>query len=188
MTKKLINNSGQEFTVLEEYKKPYGKRIFTMWLIQFTESGYTREVYKSNAEKGKAKDPYAVSVMGVGYEGEFEKTFYHTQARRLWSNMIKRCYDPNYSAGYYGKGYTVDGRWLCFANFVKDLPELDNFNLWLAGGYDGNPKYNLDKDLKVAGNKVYSKKCCSFVPEGENKAAGARNGKPYTRNQRLIKK
>ena len=155
-----------------------------MWLIQFEATGYTKEVYTSNASKGKVKDPYTASFCGVGYDGVFNKTPYWKQAKRLWCNMLKRCYDPNYDSGYWGRGITVDSRWLCFSNFLEDLPALGNFDDWLAGFEAGNLKYNLDKDLQVDGNKVYSKECCSFILESVNKAAGARNGKPYTKFNR----
>lgn len=182
---KMKNNLGDEFTVLKEYPKKIGKRVWVMWLIQFQGTGFTKEVYKNNAEKGKARDPYKIAFCGVGYEGEPDKTPYHKQARRLWSNMIKRCYDEKYESGYYGRGYTVSDSWKCFANFLRDLPKLDNFELWLEGFDKNKPTYNLDKGLKVKGNKVYCKECCSFVLESVNKAAGARNGKPFTKKKRV---
>lgn len=181
----LSNNAGDEFEVLREYKKVINKRSFTMWDIRFLSTNTILTVYKSNAEKGKTKDPYKPSFCGVGYQGEFEKVYYWKQAKRLWSNMLKRCYDPNYEQGYYGRGFTVDKHWLCFANFLKDLPTLENFDKWLDGFNEGKGKYNLDKDLKLEGNKVYCKQFCEFVPEGINKAAGARNGKPYTKKKRV---
>lgn len=184
---KLNNNSGEEFVVLKEYiKQPKNQnRSFTMWLIQFTKTGSTREVYKSNGEKGKAKDLYNPSCHGVGYSGDHPKPPYWKTARRLWANMIKRCYDPNYESGYYGRGYTVSERWKCFANFLQDLPELENFKEWLKGFEKGNLKYNLDKDLKVKGNKVYTKECCAFVLESLNKSEGAKNGKPFSKNPKV---
>lgn len=184
---KMRNNAGNYFLVLDEYFKVVGKRRHSMWLIQYCNTGYTTEVYKSNAEKGKAKDPYEPSSMGMGYTGVFDKNRhpYWKQARRLWSNMIKRCYDPNYESGYYGRGITVDTRWLCFSNFLEDVSSLANFELWLLGLESGKDKYNLDKDLTQEGNKVYTRECCSFVPEGINKADGARRGKPYTKKKRI---
>lgn len=182
---KMLNNSGDEFTILKEYSKHIGNRVCVMWLIQFTNTGYTKEVYKNNAKKGKAKDPYEPSIQSKGYEGESNKNLtYYKTARRLWSNMIKRCYDPNYDSGYYGRGYSVSDRWLCFANFLEDVSELDNFDKWLLGFEDQYPRYNLDKDLKVKGNKVYCKACCSFVLESINKSEGAKNGKPFTKKPR----
>lgn len=182
---KMKNNAGDEFEVIREYIAKVGNRTFTMWDVRFLNTNTIKTVYKSNAEKGKVRDPYKPSFCGIGYDGEFEKVVYWRQAKRLWSNMIKRCYDPNYRQGYFGRGYSVDSRWLCFSNFLKDLPELENFKEWLLGFEEGKPKYNLDKDLKLEGNKIYCKQFCSFVPEGINKAAGARNGKPYTKKPRV---
>lgn len=181
----LKNNRNEHFLVIKEYDKIVNNRKFTIWLIQFVNTGYTREVYKINAEKGKAKDPYSISVLGIGYEGVFPQKPYHSQAKRLWSNMMKRCYDKKHLKGYFGKGVTVDTRWHSFANFLEDIPKLDGFELWLKGFEKGNIKYNLDKDTIVTGNKVYSKLCCSFIPESINKAEGAKNGKPFTKKKRI---
>lgn len=181
--KKLKNNSGQEFVVLKEYVKKVKTRKWDMWLVQFTLTGYTKEVYKYNAIKGKVRDPYEISFCGVGYDGEFDKVPYWKQAKRLWCNMIKRCYDSNYKTGYYGRGITVDEHWLCFGNFLRDLPKLENFSKWLEGFEEGKPKYNLDKDLIVKWNTVYSRECCSFVLESINKSAGSKNKRHY----RLLK-
>lgn len=181
----MINNAGQEFVVLREYSKRIGRRTWPMLVIQFTETGTTKEVYKCNAIQGKTKDPYSPSFLGIGFLGEHEKPYYWKQAKRLWSNMLKRCYDSNYAQGYYGRGYTVERRWLCFANFLDDLPNVDDFDNWILGFDKTKPQYNLDKDLKVPGNKVYSRECCAFVPEYENKSAGARNGKPYAKNPKV---
>jgi hypothetical protein len=162
------SNSTGWFTIIQRT----GKRC----IIQFDVTGYTATVNIDNAKAGKVKDPYFRSVYGVGYLGEFNKKThpYWKQASQLWRNMLKRCYSKKDSRGYYGKGVSVDERWLCFANFLEDISELDNFDLWLKG--HGTPdRYNLDKDLKVAGNKVYSKDLCSFVSEFDNKSAGAKN-------------
>lgn len=139
-------------------------------LVQFLETGFTKEVLYQNAKKGKVRDPYHRSVYGRGYLGEFDKKQfpYWKQASQLWRNMLKRCYSEKDPKAY--KGVTVSEDWLCFATFLKDLQTLENFDKWLEGK-SGGPKYNLDKDLKIAGNKVYTKLACSFVEESVNKAA-----------------
>ena len=163
----LFSNSGKEFKILSREGKSC--------VIQFSETGYVRKANIDNARCGKVRDLYSPSVYGVGYYGEFTKVPYWKQAKQLWSNVMKRCYNPKDSMGYYGKAF-VDERWLCFANFLEDLPTLENFDKWLAGKDNGNP-YNFDKDLKVPGNKVYSKDTCMFVTEYENKSAGAVNAR-----------
>lgn len=176
-------NDGTEFIVLDSYLKKIGNRSYTMWKIQYLSSGYITEVYESNAKKGKVKDPYKISSYGFGYLGEFKKVPYHKQAKQLWTNMIKRCYCEKDESGYFGTAF-VDERWKCFANFLEDLPTLDNFEKWLEW-YETGEKYNLDKDLKYPGNKVYSREACAFVSEYENKADGARRGKPYTKKPKM---
>jgi len=149
-----------------------GKRC----VVQFLQTGYTTDVYIDNATAGKVKDPYYPSSYGVGYLGEFKKNSYWKQCYQLWRNMMKRCYSEKDLKGYYGKGVSVCTRWLCFANFLEDLPKLENFEKWLKGHTNGD-RYNLDKDLKVEGNKVYCPELCSFVTEYENKSAGAVNAR-----------
>ncbi len=179
--KKLTNNSGDTFVVLQEYTRKVGKRNHSFWVIQFEETGTVIEVYKANASNGKARDPFKPSLCGVGYRGIYSKPPYYHQASRLWSNMIKRCYDENYEAGYFGRGYTVSNQWKNFSNFLNDIPKLDNFNKWLEGFNSDSPKYNLDKDLTLKGNKIYCKEFCNFILESINKSEGAKNGKPYTK-------
>lgn len=187
--KKYYTNDGSEFIVLAETrefrKESSGKsRPHTFWEIQYTETGYTTKVYKANATKGKMKDPYRISVFGKGYCGVFKKVEHWKQAKQLWQNMLKRCYCEKDTKGYFGVS-TVDSRWLCFANFLEDLPKLDNFDKWLAGQNGGKGKYNLDKDLRFPKNKVYSFDACSFVTEYLNKSEGARNGKPFGKNPKI---
>ena len=181
----LKSNSGQEFIILEEGIKPVRNRTYMMCTIQFVATGTIKTVYKSNADCGKVKDPYQVSFCGVGYLGDYTRSPHWRQSKQLWTNMIKRCYDQNYVAGYYGRGYTVCERWKCFSNFLDDVQKLPNFGLWLLGHEKGNTKYNLDKDLTIPNNKVYCREACSFVTESLNKAAGARNGKPYTKKKKV---
>ena len=143
-------------------------------LAQFINTGYTRTALIDNVMAGKIRDPYALSRWGVGYYGEYKKTPYHKQAQQLWSNMLKRCYYEKDLKGYFGKGVSVDARWHCYANFIEDLPSLRNFDLWLKGQYEGAEKYNLDKDFKYEGNKVYSRETCEFITESLNKGYTSR--------------
>lgn len=143
-------------------------------VIQFVETGYTTNALWENLKNGKIRDPYKKSNYGVGYIGEYKITHYTEQAKQLWKNMLKRCYSTKDDRGYFGR-VTVDDRWLCFANFLTDLPSLENFDLWLEGYKESNIKYNLDKDFKIAGNKVYSREACMFLDESFNKSYTSRN-------------
>jgi hypothetical protein len=75
-----------------------------------------------------------------------------------WVNMIKRCYcEKAVSKNKTYDGCTVCDEWLLFSNF----------SAWYELNYiDG---YDLDKDLKYKGNKVYSTGTCLFIPSTLNK-------------------
>lgn len=163
---KFVSNSGKEFVILSKQ----GKKC----IIQFTETGTTRTALYDNLVKGKVRDYYAKTSYGVGYPGEFKKVSYWKQANQLWRNMLKRCYFQKDPRGYFGEAF-VDARWLCFANFLEDLPKLQNFDAWLKGQNGDAQKYNLDKDRICKGNKVYSRETCQFLTEFENKSDGGKN-------------
>lgn len=144
-------------------------------LVKFDETNHISLCFLENVRKGKLRDPYKKSFLGIGFLGEYENLPHTKQAKQLWSNMMKRCYNPKDEKGYFGKGVVVDERWHCFANFLDDLPKLLNFDCWLLGHKEGNDRYNLDKDFLVKGNKVYSRELCIFLEESENKGLGKRN-------------
>ena len=163
------NNSGV-FTILEKT----GNRC----KIVFKETGYTTTAYLENLKVGKVHDPYSKNCYSVGYHGEPAETPYKDFAYTLWRNMLKRCYSQNDPRGYYGKGndVSVDERWLSFANFVDDLPHLNNFQQWLNGQMDKTSvQFNLDKDFAYLGCNVYSRDNCQFLEEGLNKRVTSKN-------------
>ena len=76
---------------------------------------------------------------------------------RVWFNMMERCYSSKFQEKkptY--KGCSVCSEWLVFSAFRK----------WMeANDYNG---LELDKDIKVKGNKVYSPDTCLFIPHALN--------------------
>lgn len=76
------------------------------------------------------------------------------KAYRDWYNMLARCYGNNKEESY--KNCVVSDEWLFSSNFIK----------WHNDNYvDG---WQLDKDILVKGNKVYSPETCCFVPHEIN--------------------
>ena len=75
-----------------------------------------------------------------------------------WKSMLQRCYDIKYFGKYNTyKDCKVCEEWLLFSNFKK----------WHDNNYiDG---YQLDKDIIIKGNKIYSPETCCFIPEELNK-------------------
>ena len=81
---------------------------------------------------------------------------------RVWRNMLERCLSEKFKQDNLAyKGVTVCDEWLSFGNFLEWVnKEVD---------YSGKPSgFELDKDLIVKGNKLYSPEFCSFVPTTVN--------------------
>lgn len=80
-----------------------------------------------------------------------------TKKYKVWYDMIMRCYSKKYlykNPTYIG--CEVDSRWLNYQVFAD----------WFEDNYV--EKYELDKDILVRGNKVYSPETCCFVPHSIN--------------------
>lgn len=78
-------------------------------------------------------------------------------AYKVWSNMLRRCYDEKWrhrNPAY--AGCTVCEDWLTYSNF----------RIWFIERYQDG--YQLDKDIKVHGNRIYSPETCLLVPKTIN--------------------
>lgn len=143
------------------------KRIHPRATIEFIDSGWVCNVQTTNIASGHIEDCRAKTIYGVGYldtDVKIPQRGSHTVLRRvydLWANMLKRCYG-GYRTSY--KGCSVDKRWHSFKNFLNSVQELDGYTEWEKG----DKKMCLDKDMKVKGNKVYSKDTCIFIDEATN--------------------
>jgi len=147
---KHITNEGYEVEIIEYFNN----RNCT---IKFTNSGFimkNKEYVK--VSKGSIIFPFHPNVCGVGYVGI---GIYNKSSRtyKKWTDMIQRCYSEKSqekSPAY--KEVTVCEEWKCFQNFAKWAEEI------YVDGFD------LDKDIKIKGNKIYSPKTCCFVPNEVN--------------------
>lgn len=85
-------------------------------------------------------------------------------AYRIWENMLSRCYSVSYQHNRKTYvGCTVHSDWHTFTQF-RDW--------WLLNYVDG---WELDKDLLVANNRIYSEATCLFVPKWLNNLTLAHN-------------
>lgn len=129
--------------------------------VRFIATSYTRITNGGKIRAGVLKDLYHPNVCGVGFagDGEYSKTK-NNDAYCRWNSMLLRCYssdaeseNPTYAE------CTVCEEWHNFQNFAK----------WY---YNNHPKdgerYQLDKDLTIIGNKIYSPLTCMFVSQSVN--------------------
>lgn len=125
-------------------------------------NGHVVVVRADHLRNGKIKNPYHRSVFGVGFMGAGEYVSKvdgkHTSAYKTWRGMLERCYDSKLHARcptYIGCSVHPD--WHNFQNFAE----------WFERQYWAEC-WQLDKDLIVEGNKVYSADTCTFVPQQLN--------------------
>ena len=109
--------------------------------------------------------PYKIerTVCGIGFNsgGNYETSLNKKQLKvyKLWAAMMNRCYNPIYlkqKPNYIG--CTVCEEWHDFQNFAKWFYS-ERFHIF---------KYELDKDILIKGNKIYSPETCCLVPHSIN--------------------
>ena len=100
-------------------------------------------------------------VLGKGIYTKGKYTFgkkgHPTKEYSVWLSMLTRCYNERFllsNETYIG--CEVCEEWLDFQNFAK----------WFNDNYIEG--YQLDKDLILKGNKLYSPKTCCFIPQEIN--------------------
>ena len=103
-------------------------------------------------------DIKTVDATGIRYRSYF-----------VWKSMLTRCYSDAYHRIFPAyKGCVVDSTWLLYSNFKK----------WYDSTYPKNGiKYQLDKDILLQGNKVYSSTTCCWVPGNINKLLSYKKAK-----------
>ena len=131
--------------------------------IQFLKTDYEATVGLGHIKIGNVKDPYAPSVHGVGVTGtKYQITVDDviTKEYVLWAGMLQRCYNDSFKK----KNLTYEG---CEAS--ENFKYYECFYEWCNKqiGFD-NQGWQLDKDLLVKGNKVYSEDSCVFLPQEIN--------------------
>jgi len=124
--------------------------------VKFLDTGYITTAQANAVEQGAVKDKLRPSVHSVGFigEGKYNSLF---RAYHIWAKMLSRCYSDKTQEMYPTyKGCTVDRSWHDFQVFAE----------WFDLNYSEGAE--LDKDIKVDGNKIYSPKTCLLVSHKEN--------------------
>jgi hypothetical protein len=157
---------------IKYYLKSNGAKSYRYFIVQFKD-GAKVQTWGTNIRKGLVRNPNQPSVYHVGFMGQgghtSSKDGKTTAEYQVWLSMLARCYsekEQKRNKGVYND-CAVDKRWHNFQNFCKDLPSLTGYGEWLISVVQGK-KYDLDKDIKFKGNKIYSKDTCQFVPHAIN--------------------
>ena len=131
--------------------------------IQFVTTGFETSAQLEHIKNGNVKDRYLPSVHGIGILGAkypVSEDGRDTKEYTLWNNMLNRCYNDTYK----NKNQTYVG-----CKVSENFKSYEYFYEWCHKqiGFD-NEGWQLDKDLLIKGNKVYSESTCIFIPHEIN--------------------
>ena len=136
--------------------------------IQFLKTGFEMSATLGNIRNSEVKDPYAPSVYGVGITGtKYSPSINGVKTKEyiLWTHMLQRCYsDTNVCDTSKKRNPTYIG-----CEVSENFKYYEYFYEWChkQTGF-GNKGFQLDKDLLIKGNKVYSEDSCVFLPQEIN--------------------
>ena len=133
--------------------------------VRFLSTGYTTVVTLAGLSSGRVRDPYAPILFGVAYLGEPEEHPLRKVIEVRWRAMLNRVYGIK-------TGKTVDPSWLCFANFLRDVIELNGIELLYSHSKEN--RIDLDSDIIAKEKGIppnYSKETCQWVPKTINNRA-----------------
>lgn len=161
----LSNVSKKGFEGLIFDTKKYGRVIVEQYsscsdvLVRFINTGSRIKTHISSVRSGSLKDPFAPSLYGVGITDIVTVcNKEHTREYTYWRDMLSRCYDKKRTRNIN-----------CNCSISDSFKTLSNFKEWCEKqiGF-GNEGWQLDKDILIKGNKVYSEDTCCFVPAEVN--------------------
>lgn len=159
---KKLNRVGEKYITNEGYTIEIIEYISKRDITVMFDNGYKVKVVGFDTIlKGKVRNPYHKSVLGVGYfgVGKYRSSINNisTKVYKDWLNMLQRGYNKQYQENnptY--KDVTVCEEWHNFQVFAK-WHEEDYINGW-----------SLDKDIICRDCKIYSPETCCFVPQEIN--------------------
>lgn len=149
-----LTNTGHEMEILE-----YNSH--KNCTVRFNDGVILKNKEYRKIKKGEIRYPLHQSIYGIGYLGigNYKPRIKGkiTIAYQTWADIFKRCYNTNtQEKNPTYKECTVDEHWHNFQNFAK----------WFENNHKEG--FQLDKDILVKGNKIYSPKTCCFVPREVN--------------------
>ena len=149
---KFITNQGYEISIID-YK---GANNCT---IEFNDKHKTilHTIKMEHVRKGNIKNPFHPLVWGIGYLGirEYKKD-YDIELKptyKKWNRLLERGYSK-----------TLKEKYPTYKDIVvcEDWHNFQNFAEWYEENYKEG--FQLDKDILIKGNKIYSEDTCCFVP------------------------
>lgn len=155
--------------------KLYGDLIITKYInhkevyVKFLDTGYETKAYFGNIKKGIVRDRSVPSILGVGVVGDEVTKVNGNRLKEynLWQALLSRCYcDKFHIKCPTYKDCSVSDNFKYYPYFKEWCNNQIGFNVL----DDKGNHFELDKDLLIKGNKVYSEDTCCFIPREINVA------------------
>lgn len=127
--------------------------------VKFLKTGNITVTRGDYIKGGTLRDLEAPTVFGVGYRDGIPSKVngITTDLYNAWVGVLERCYSPSLHERYPSyKECSVCDEWLHLSNFKK----------WFEENH--REGYEIDKDIKKKGNKVYSPETCLYIPKSLN--------------------
>ena len=133
-------------------------------VVEFQDKYKTKVRTRYTAFKsGSIRNPYHTSVYGIGIIGNkypIRKNGIIMKEYRAWHCMMSRCFTKTFHTY---EDVTCCNEWLLYENFYEWLHSQENFDKWSVG-----ERWEVDKDILIKGNKIYSPETCVLVPHSIN--------------------
>ena len=149
--------------------KLYGDLIITKYInhkevyVKFLDTGYETKAYFGNIKKGIVRDRTVPSILGVGIIGDEVTKVNGNRLKEynLWQALLGRCYcDKFHVKCPTYKDCSVSDNFKYYPYFKSWCQQQIGFGCL----DDKGNHFELDKDLLIKGNKVYSEDTCCFIP------------------------
>lgn len=133
--------------------------------VAFEDGTLEKNTTYSRFKNGSVINYNIPSYLNIGYRGYGK---YKTRNNNIktdeyikWGSMLTRCYSKKHKYRENYIGCYVCDNWLNFQNFA-DWYNKNKYSL------PNDEKLELDKDIRVKGNKIYSPDTCLLVPKRIN--------------------
>lgn len=163
------NNNGEQYEIINYINN---SNVYIRFLI----TNNVERVHISHVHSGEIRNYFTPNknggYMGKGVYKANSTNYIVRTAYSKWRWMFDRCYNEDFhrkQPTY--KDCVVSAEWENFQNFAE----------WITlNWYDCSDSLELDKDLLVEGNKIYSPDTCCLIPRAINQAlAQKRHDKDY---------
>ena len=127
--------------------------------VKFLNTGNVRKTATSEIRKGEIRDNEAFPVYTVGImdlPNELKRGIPPPREYSIWNGVRQRCYNEN--TRHLTPSYQE-------AEMSENFKRYSYFKDWCHNqiGFD-QVGWQLDKDILIKGNKIYSEDTCCFVP------------------------